>query len=94
MQMKHIMCQQCQRTLTREMSNHQIAFVISVSWRQNILSEQEHSSSTKVKHNSDLKSRRLKGHCHAIWQRYKRLEGAFATIEFQTNDLDLLLKII
>ena len=25
----------------------------------------------------------LKGHCHAIWQLYKRLEGAFASIEFQ-----------
>ena len=77
------MYQQYQIALTREMSNHQIAFVISVSWRQNILSEQEHSSSTKVKHNSDLKSRRLKGHCHAIWQRYKKLEGVLVSIEFQ-----------
>ena len=67
------------------MSNHHI----SVSWRQNILSEQEHSSSTKVKHNSDLKNRRLKGHCHAIWQLYKKLEG-----EFQTDDLVLLFKTI
>ena len=25
----------------------------------------------------------LKGHCHAIWQLYKKLEGAFAAIEFQ-----------
>ena len=24
----------------------------------------------------------LKGHCHALWQLYKRLEGAFASIEF------------
>ena len=25
----------------------------------------------------------LKGHCHAIWQLYKKLEGVFASIEFQ-----------
>ena len=25
----------------------------------------------------------LKGHCHAIWQLYKRLEGAFESVEFQ-----------
>ena len=25
----------------------------------------------------------LKGHCHAIWQLYKKLEGVFALIEFQ-----------
>ena len=25
----------------------------------------------------------LKGHCHAIWQLYKKLEGDFASIEFQ-----------
>ena len=25
----------------------------------------------------------LKGHCHTIWQLYKRLEGAFTSIEFQ-----------
>ena len=25
----------------------------------------------------------LKGHCHAIWQFYKKLEGVFASIEFQ-----------
>ena len=25
----------------------------------------------------------LKGHCHAIWQFYKKLEGAFTSIEFQ-----------
>ena len=25
----------------------------------------------------------LTGHCHAIWQLYKKLEGAFASIEFQ-----------
>ena len=25
----------------------------------------------------------LKGHCHAIWQLYKRLEEVFASIEFQ-----------
>ena len=24
----------------------------------------------------------LKGHCHAIWQLYKKLEGVFASIEF------------
>ena len=36
----------------------------------------------------------LKRHCHAILQLYKRLEGAFALVEFQTNDLVLLLNII
>ena len=36
----------------------------------------------------------LKGHCHAIWQLYKKLEGVFASIEFQTNDLVLLLQAI
>ena len=25
----------------------------------------------------------LKGHCHAIWQLYKKLTGVFASIEFQ-----------
>jgi len=25
----------------------------------------------------------LKGHCHAIWQFYKKLEGVFASIKFQ-----------
>ena len=25
----------------------------------------------------------LKGHCHAVWQHYKKLEGIFASIEFQ-----------
>ena len=25
----------------------------------------------------------LKGHCHAIWQLKKKLEGVFASIEFQ-----------
>ena len=25
----------------------------------------------------------LKGHCHAIWQLYKKLEGVFTSIEFQ-----------
>ena len=25
----------------------------------------------------------LKGHCHAIWQPYKKLEGVFASIEIQ-----------
>ena len=25
----------------------------------------------------------LKGHFHAIWQLYKKLEGVFASIEFQ-----------
>ena len=25
----------------------------------------------------------LKGHCHAIWQLYKNLEGVFASTEFQ-----------
>ena len=25
----------------------------------------------------------LKGHCHAIWQLYKKLEGVFASIESQ-----------
>ena len=25
----------------------------------------------------------LKGHCHAIWQLYKKLEGVFESIEFQ-----------
>ena len=25
----------------------------------------------------------LKGHCHAIWQFYKKLEGVFASMEFQ-----------
>ena len=25
----------------------------------------------------------LKGHCHAIWQLYKKLEGIFASTEFQ-----------
>ena len=25
----------------------------------------------------------LKGHCHAIWQLYKKLEGAFTSFEFQ-----------
>ena len=25
----------------------------------------------------------LKGHCHAIWQLYKKLDGVFASIEFQ-----------
>ena len=29
----------------------------------------------------------LKGHCHAIWQLYKKLEGIFASIESKTNDL-------
>ena len=26
---------------------------------------------------------KLKGHCHAIWQLYKKLEGVFPSIEFQ-----------
>ena len=26
---------------------------------------------------------KLKGHCHAIWQLYKRLEGVFSSIKFQ-----------
>ena len=25
----------------------------------------------------------LKGHCHAIWQLYKKLGGVYASIEFQ-----------
>ena len=25
----------------------------------------------------------LKGHCHGIWQLYKKLEGVFESIEFQ-----------
>ena len=25
----------------------------------------------------------LKGHCHAIWQLFKKLEGVFSSIEFQ-----------
>ena len=35
----------------------------------------------------------LKGQCHAIWQLYKKLEGVFASIEFQ-NVLAWLLKTI
>ena len=27
----------------------------------------------------------LKGHCHDIWQLYKKLEGVFASIEFQNQ---------
>ena len=26
---------------------------------------------------------KLKGHCYAIWQLYKKVEGVFASIEFQ-----------
>ena len=33
--------------------------------------------------NSTGRGRKLKGHCHAIWQLYKKLEGIFASIEFQ-----------
>ena len=29
------------------------------------------------------KGSHLKGHCHAIWQLYKKLEGVFASTEFQ-----------
>ena len=25
----------------------------------------------------------LKGHCHAIWQLFKKLKGVFASVEFQ-----------
>ena len=28
-------------------------------------------------------SQPLKGHCHALWQLYKKLEGVFASVEFQ-----------
>ena len=28
-------------------------------------------------------SSNLKGHCHAIWQLNKKLQGVFASIEFQ-----------
>ena len=35
----------------------------------------------------------LKGHCHAIWQLYKKLEGVFASIEIQSNDLVLLFRL-
>ena len=34
----------------------------------------------------------LKGHCHAIWQLYKKLEGVYASTEFKTDDLVLSLK--
>ena len=30
-----------------------------------------------------IRKKILKGHCHAIWQFYKKLEGVFASIEFQ-----------
>ena len=33
---------------------------------------------------------RLKGHCHALWQLYKKQDGVFASIELQTNGLVLL----
>ena len=30
-----------------------------------------------------LEHKPLKAHCHSIWQLYKKLEGVFASIEFQ-----------
>ena len=35
--------------------------------------------------NVNLKRFQLKGHCHAIWQLYEKLEGVLASIEFQTD---------
>ena len=36
----------------------------------------------------------LKGHCHAIWQLYKKLEGVFASIEFQNLVIEDYLKVL
>ena len=36
----------------------------------------------------------LKGHCHDIWQLYKKQEGVFASSESKTNGLVLLLKTV
>ena len=38
--------------------------------------------SLQLAHETD-KFPELKGHCHAIWQLYKKLEGVFASVEFQ-----------
>ena len=34
----------------------------------------------------------LKGHRHAIWQLYKRLEGAFALVEFQNKGSNFVIE--
>ena len=39
--------------------------------------------SITAQQNMKLELYSLKGHCHAIWQLYKKLEGVFASIEFQ-----------
>ena len=31
----------------------------------------------------EMDKSKLKGHCHAIWQLYKKPEGVFASMEFQ-----------
>ena len=49
---------------------------------------------TSAQQKLDSLKQALKGHCHAIWHRYKKLEDVFASIEFKTNDLVLLLKTI
>ena len=35
----------------------------------------------------------VKGHCHAIWQLFKKLEGLHQ-LNFKTNDVVLLFKTI
>ena len=37
----------------------------------------------ELKHKTVAPQFSLKGHCHAIWQLYKKLEGVFASIEVQ-----------
>ena len=47
------------------------------------LIQQLEDGSSIRQHNSGLCSINLKGHCHALWQLLKKLEGAFTSIEFQ-----------
>ena len=35
----------------------------------------------------------LKGHCHAIWQLYKKPEGSSHQLNLKTNDLVLLFRL-
>ena len=51
---------------------------------ENVDEDQQHTVEPVMDHALSIRQRgSLKGHCHAIWQLYNRLESAFASIEFQ-----------
>ena len=57
-----------------------LAYQVSMVFAANLL---EYMTSPVISFAYFTDFSNLKGHCHAIWQLYKKLKGVFTSIEFQ-----------